>query len=221
MTAQVAPLTRRRAAPLTLERGFWSAGQALIGGVDEVGRGPLAGPVVAAAVVLHAAAAERRGFLRGVTDSKQLGERDRFDAYLEILDAALAVGVCRIEAWDIDRENILQSTRRAMRGAVARLGVRPGHLLIDGNVRIDSDIPQTTVVGGDGKSRTIAAASVVAKVVRDAIMRRLDRVSPAYGFASNKGYATADHIRAIHAVGPSPFHRRSFLGFYEAPRLPF
>lgn len=184
-----------------------------------MGRGPLAGPVVAAAVVLPEPSGKR--FLPGVTDSKLLSESERFDLYLGILQTALFVGVCRVEPWDIDRENILKSSLRAMRGALARLPEKPGHVLVDGNVRIETDLPQTTIVKGDRRSRTVAAASIVAKVTRDAIMRKLHHRVPEYGFAQNKGYATAEHVQAILARGPSPFHRRSFLSFYEAPRLPF
>ena len=212
--------TKPRAAPLTLERQLVAAGHRRVCGIDEVGRGPLAGPVVAAAVIFSAEDVDRRR-APAVTDSKLLTERERFDLFLAILETAEAVGVCRVEPWDIDRDNILKSAHRAMLGAVGRLGLEPDHLLVDGNASLPCDLPQTTVVKGDRKSRSVAAASVVAKVTRDAIMRDLDPLAPAYGFARNKGYATADHRAAIEARGPSPFHRRSFLGFYQAPTLPF
>ena len=159
--------------------------------------------------------------MEGVTDSKLLSERERFEAFLSILDTADQVATCRVEAFAIDRSNILNATLGAMRGAVSRLPRKPHHLLIDGNHALEMNLPETTIVKGDRKSRSIAAASIVAKVVRDAEMRRLDNLTPGYGFKQNKGYPTAFHRQAVLRLGPSPFHRQSFLGFYREPALPF
>ncbi len=125
-----------------------------------------------------------------------------------------------MEAYAIDRMNILNAALEAMRGAVRRLPTPPHHLLVDGNCPLEMALPETTIVKGDRRSRSIAAASIVAKVVRDSEMRRLDNLAPDYGFQQNKGYATALHRKAVLRLGPTPFHRQSFLGFYREPALP-
>jgi ribonuclease HII len=184
-----------------------------IAGVDEAGRGPLAGPVTAAAVIL-----DRRRLPRGVNDSKALDAETREEIYEEIMSRALAVSVAFGTVAEIDTINIRQATFAAMRRACAALSMRPGHILIDG-----CDVPDRLVcsgeaiVKGDAKSISIAAASIVAKVTRDRLMRRLAHHHPAYGFERHSGYATTFHVAAIAKNGPSPFHRMSFSPFRVAP----
>jgi ribonuclease HII len=183
-------------------RGFRS-----IAGVDEVGRGALFGPVVAAAVILPA----RLGSLAraGLKDSKQLTREEREKLDRRIRSMALAVSVAEVDAETIDRVNIYQATRIAMFEAVVGLTIAPDHLLIDA-MRLDHPCPQTRLFYGDALSLSIAAASVVAKVHRDRRMRELDAAHPGYGLASHKGYATPEHRRSLAALGPCPLHRRSF-----------
>ena len=183
-------------------------GYRAIAGIDEAGRGPLAGPVVAAAVILP-----EEFELPGLTDSKQLSATARERLYPLIRAQALAVGIGVARAEEIDRINILQATLRSMQRAVGRLAVPADFLLIDGNVPVP--LPQQTLVKGDSRSLSIAAASVVAKVVRDRIMTTYDRLFPGYGFASHKGYGSDAHRRAIAHLGPSPCHRRTFGGVRE------
>lgn len=189
------------------EQALRYRGFSRIAGVDEVGRGALFGPVVAAAVVLP----KKVGVLSrmGLKDSKQLTreERERLDR--KVRQVALAVGVAEVAAEDIDRLNIYQATRLAMRNAVEQLGVEPDHLIIDAMV-LDHPCPQTKLFYGDALCLSIAAASVVAKVHRDALLRDLDRVYPQYGLAAHKGYATPEHRRALTIHGPTSLHRRSF-----------
>lgn len=178
-------------------------------GIDEAGRGPLAGPVVAAAVVFRAGT-----FIPGVDDSKKLTPRARAGLFDQIMSRALAVGVGSVDNTVIDGINILNATFLAMDRAVGSLGIRPGHLIVDGNLfrpgTATSGIPFTTVVGGDGVCFSVAAASIVAKVTRDRLMEEFDREYPGYGFARHKGYGTADHRAAILRLGVCPIHRRSF-----------
>ncbi len=173
-------------------------------GVDEVGVGPLAGPVVAAAVVLP-----DRVSLRGLDDSKKLRPQDRERLDGEIRAQAVAVSIGEASSAEIDRVNILQATLLAMRRAVEALGTLD-HVLVDARTIPGVPVPQTPIVGGDGRDGTIAAASIVAKVHRDALMRRLDARHPGYGFARHKGYGTEDHLRALARLGPTREHRRSF-----------
>ncbi len=184
----------------------------LVCGVDEAGRGPLAGPVVAGAVILP----EDCEILY-LNDSKQLTEKRREELYGEIRDKAVAWAVGMASPARIDEINILQATYEAMREAIASLGTAPGVLLCDA-VRIPGiAIPQVPIIGGDAKSLSIAAASVMAKVTRDHLMREYDRIMPQYGFASHKGYGSAAHIAALKEYGPSPIHRKTFIGhFVEA-----
>lgn len=180
----------------------------LICGIDEAGRGPLAGPVVAAAVVWPLGASE----LPGVDDSKKLSARKRELLFPKIMDGALAVGVGIIDEGRIDEINILQATFEAMRQAVAGLGVRPDRLLVDGNREIPGiDIDQVAIVHGDATEYSIAAASIIAKVTRDRIMIEYDKLYPEYGFARHKGYGTQAHMDAISTYGPCPIHRKTFL----------
>lgn len=195
------------------ERGLLSLGVEAIAGVDEAGRGPLAGPVVAAAVVLPVQwiRAGLPAELRGLNDSKQLSEsqRERFFAVLTACPA-VRIAVAQVDADSIDQLNILQATHRAMNEALTRLTPAPAHALVDGRRVPSLVLPQTPLVKGDARSFSIAAASVIAKVTRDHLMRELDRLYPAYGFAEHKGYATARHLAALARHGPCPIHRRSF-----------
>ena len=178
---------------------------ATVAGVDEAGRGPLAGPVVAAAVVLG------DGKWDGINDSKQLDAEKRESLYARVLEGARAFRWCVIGSRAIDRGNIRRASLEAMRRSVAGLSVLPSVVLVDG-IDIVPGLAHTqhAVVDGDARMLSIAAASVVAKVVRDRIMRRLDRVWPAYGFARHKGYSTPEHLDAIERLGPCPIHRYSF-----------
>lgn len=197
----------------TRENSLWLEGFARVGGVDEAGRGPLAGPVVAACVVLPV---EVPAALDGLTDSKQL-TAERREAYFEALRTyALAIGVGEASPAEIDEINILQATFLAMRRAIAAIDA-PDFVLVDGNRRIrDLDLPQETIVKGDGKVLCIAAASVVAKVTRDRQLIALDVAFPGYGFARHKGYGTAAHYAALRALGPTAQHRQSFLRSFNA-----
>lgn len=176
-------------------------------GIDEAGRGPLAGPVVAGAVILP-----RDCEILYLNDSKQLSEKRREALFDEIREKAVAYGIGMASPTRIDEINILQATYEAMRQAVAKLDPAPQVLLNDA-VRIPGiDLPQVPIIKGDAKSLSIAAASVLAKVTRDRLMREYDKVMPEYGFASHKGYGSAAHIEAIRKYGPSPIHRQSFIG---------
>jgi ribonuclease HII len=195
------------------ERGLHSRGITRIAGVDEAGRGPLAGPVVAAAAILPASWLETglpEG-LEGLNDSKQLTEaqRERFFAIIHSMPE-ITWAVAQVEAPVIDTINILQATHRAMRQALAKLRPPPEHVLIDGNHVGLVEFPQTAVVKGDARSYSIAAASVLAKVTRDRLMLAYDQTWPAYGFAAHKGYGTERHLAAIAQHGPCPIHRKSF-----------
>jgi ribonuclease HII len=182
-------------------------GYKVIAGVDEVGRGALYGPVVAAAVVLP----EKVGILArmGLTDSKQLDREQREKLDRKIRSMALAVGVAEVDAETIDRINIYQASRMAMLMAVEQLAVEPDHLILDAML-IDHKCAQTKLYYGDALCLSVAAASVVAKVYRDGKMREYDKLHPQYGLASHKGYATPEHRKALKEHGPSPLHRRSF-----------
>src|ERR1051325_5663710 len=190
------------------EREAWGAGLRVVAGVDEVGRGALAGPVVAAAVIL-----DPQRVPAGLDDSKRLTRLQREAREREILDTALSCVVARVEAEEVDRINILQATLAAMRSAIERLEPAADLVLVDGNVAIPGYCrAQRTIIGGDGASVSIAAASIVAKVARDRLMRELDRVWEGYGFSSHVGYVTRAHLAAIRRLGPSPIHRRTFRG---------
>ncbi len=198
---------------LVFEREALSEGFTRIAGVDEAGRGPLAGNVVAGAVVLPEGVT-----IKGLTDSKKLSEASRERLFPIIHEVALAVGVGEATPAEIDRINILQATRLAMRRAVDALGAAPGLLLIDGNKTIDWPGDQKTIVKGDAQSLSIAAASVIAKVTRDRQLMRMAEAYPAYGFEKHKGYPTRDHLEAIATHGPTPHHRMTFRGVRrEAP----
>ncbi len=188
-------------------------GYCKIAGIDEAGRGPLAGPVVAAAVILPT------GFnLSQVNDSKKLTETVRNRLFDQIYSSAIAVGVGVSDSAAIDKINILQATLRAMEEAVSRLSEKPDYLLIDGISRTALNIPQKTIKKGDSLSYSIAAASIIAKVTRDRMMEEYDRSYPGYGLAGHKGYGSASHLAAIASLGPTPIHRLTFRGVREHVR---
>ncbi len=199
------PLTFLEFEEQARQRGFQS-----VAGIDEAGRGPLAGPVVAAAVILPELFS-----LPGLTDSKKLSERRRQILYPKICQQARAVGIGVASTVEIDRLNILQATLLAMTRAVGRLSQVPDHLLIDGISAVPLNLSQQCIKQGDSRSLSIAAASVVAKVIRDRIMLSFHRQLPTYGFASHKGYGTLQHRTAIAEFGPSTLHRRTFAGVKE------
>ncbi len=176
-----------------------------VAGVDEVGRGPLAGPVYAAAVILDPARLPA-----GLDDSKKMSETRRDKAFDAIMTSALAVGIGVASVEEIDRINILAATMLAMRRAVDGLTIKPVHALVDGNRVPALPCPAEAIVKGDGKVLSIAAASIIAKVTRDRVMCDLDLAFPGYGWARNKGYGTADHMEALARLGPSVHHRTSF-----------
>lgn len=182
------------------------AAYSCICGIDEVGRGPLAGPVVAGAVILP-----KDCSILYLNDSKKLSEKKREELYDKIMEAAVAVGIGYNSPARIDEINILQATYEAMREAVANLSVRPDLLLNDAVTIPKVDIKQVPIIKGDAKSISIAAASIVAKVTRDRLMVKYDEIYPEYGFASHKGYGTAMHRDAIKKYGPTPIHRKSFI----------
>jgi ribonuclease HII len=186
------------------ERAARASGAKVVAGVDEVGRGALFGPVVAAAVILPEGCR-----IPGLRDSKQLIAEERERLARIVQRKALAIAVEEVDAETIDRVNIYQATRLAMTAAVCRLALQPDHLLIDA-MRLDFACSQTSIIYGDSLSISIAAASVVAKVYRDSRMCQLDRDYPQYGLASHKGYSTPEHKQALAAHGPTPLHRRSF-----------
>ena len=193
-----------------LEEELYSKGYTAICGCDEAGRGPLLGPVVAAAVILP------RGFIiEGLDDSKKLTERKREKLYDIIIENAIAYGIAEATPEEIDEYNILNASMLAMRRAVEALGVKADFALIDGNCSRGFEIPTATVVKGDSKSYSIAAASILAKVTRDRGCIELDKLYPEYGIAKHKGYPTKDHMDIVRQIGPAPIHRRSFLGFLD------
>lgn len=194
----------RLAEMLEFDRSRLASG--MIAGVDEAGRGPLAGPVTAAAVVLPEDAV-----IDGLNDSKKLSEKRREELFDVIRDKALAYAVYSVDEKRIDEINILQATFEAMRGAVGALDVIPDLVLVDGNRSPGLELPCETVVKGDSKSMSIAAASILAKVTRDRYMRRIAEIYPGYGFEKHKGYGTKAHYEAIERLGICDIHRRTFL----------
>jgi ribonuclease HII len=209
MTRQSAVL-RQDDELLLSERQLRAEGFSWIAGVDEAGRGPLAGSVVAAAVVLPSDVPE----LPGVFDSKQLSEAEREELF-EALYAlpGIRIGVASAEAEEIDRLNILRATHEAMRRAVTKIA-EADFVLVDG-LPVQFTLPSRNIVKGDAKCASIAAASIIAKVTRDREMVQLDEMYPGYGFAKHKGYGTAEHLEALKKLGPSPVHRKSFRPVYE------
>lgn len=190
---------------LDYEKELWEQGWQNIAGIDEVGRGCLFGDVVAAAVVLPQGLV-----LEGVDDSKKLSAKKREALYDIIMEQALAVGIGCVDSLTVDRINIKQAARLAMKQALEQLQVEPDYLLVDAE-KVDSSLPQLAVIHGDALSQSIAAASIIAKVTRDRMCIHWDTQYPEYGLAIHKGYATKQHREALEAYGPTPLHRRSFL----------
>lgn len=191
------------------EQKYRNLGYQHIAGIDEVGRGPLAGPVVTAAVILPS-----DFYLPGLNDSKKLSEQKR-EEYFEIIQSqATAIGVGMIHVDEIDRINIYEATKKAMIAAIVHLNVQPDFLLIDA-VRLDTPYPIEAIIKGDGKSISIAAASIIAKVTRDRLMSDIGKKYPEYGFAKNMGYGTKEHLAAIQKFGITPYHRKSFSPIKE------
>ena len=189
---------------LAYEKELYTQGIQLIAGVDEVGRGPLAGPVVAAAVILPKACK-----IPGLNDSKKIPKSKHKEIYEAVLQNAIAIGIGIKDNQVIDQVNIYEATKLAMREAIGQLEPQPQHLLIDA-MRLDLPIPQTSIIKGDANSLSIAAASIVAKVTRDQMMEEFDRKYPGYDFAQNAGYGTAKHLAGLDQLGVTPIHRRSF-----------
>src|SRR5580658_9968283 len=204
-------LLKKLRCTLRYEKKAWESGAALVAGVDEVGRGSLFGPMVAAAVILE------RGYrIRGLRDSKLLLPERREQLAPRIREHAVAWAVAAGDAARIDQINIYQASRVAMREAVLKLQPGANHLLIDA-MRLDCDLPQQAIIHGDALSASIAAASILAKVERDRMIREWDPVFPAYRLASNKGYSTPHHLAALRQHGPSPLHRQSFAPVWSNP----
>lgn len=192
---------------LDFEREYTAKGFSAICGMDEVGRGPLAGPVVVCALVMPL---EEDKLIDGVDDSKKLTEKRREALYDKILAVAKAVAIVRVEPEEIDEINILEATKKAMRKAVDEIKDKTDLAFVDA-VKLDLPVPEVAIIKGDAKSYNIAAASIIAKVYRDRIMREYAEIYPEYDFASNKGYGTAKHIAALKEFGATPVHRRSFI----------
>lgn len=187
------------------EKKYYQSGVEFIAGIDEVGRGPLAGPVVASAVILP-----KDCKIIGINDSKKLSEKKRQELFYEIKDKAIAIGVGVVSNIVIDEINILQATYEAMRVAISKLEVVPNQLLVDAVTIPDVNIPQEGIIKGDAKSISIAAASIIAKVTRDEMMKKYAEVYDGYFFEKNKGYGSKEHIEAIKNIGLCPIHRKSF-----------
>jgi ribonuclease HII len=205
-------LLKKLHCSLRHEKTAWASGAVMVAGVDEVGRGSLFGPVVAAAVIL-----DRSYRIRGLRDSKLLPAERRELLAPRIREHAIAWAVAAVDAARIDQINIYQASRVAMREAVLRLQPAADHLLIDA-VRIDCDLPQRAIIHGDAVSASIAAASILAKVERDRMMRAWDEVFPEYGLAAHKGYSTPQHLAALLQHGPTPLHRQSFAPVWSNPQ---
>ena len=204
-------LLKRLRCTLKYEKKAWASGASLVAGVDEVGRGSLFGPVVAAAVILDS---EYR--IRGLRDSKLLLPERREILAERIREHAIAWAVAAVDAARIDQINIYQASRVAMREAAMHLQPGPDYLLVDA-VRLDCELPQNAIIHGDALSASIAAASILAKVERDRMICEWDPVFPVYGLASNKGYSTPHHLAALREYGPCPLHRQSFAPVWNAP----
>ncbi|HBA72916.1 MAG: ribonuclease HII [Geobacteraceae bacterium GWC2_55_20] len=215
MTRQDNLFDQLPADTLAYEKFAHTQGFQRIAGVDEVGRGPLAGPVMAAAVILPPGLQ-----IPGIDDSKKLSPLKREILFDVITSKALAIGTGIVEPEVIDSINILQATRLAMLNAVGQLSPLPDFLLIDGITPINTSIPQKTIKKGDSLSLSIAAASIIAKVTRDRLMVEMDKLYPGYGFAGHKGYGSALHLEAIRRLGPCPIHRLTFGGVKEHVQCP-
>jgi ribonuclease HII len=204
-------LLKRLRCTVRYEKKAWQSGATHVAGVDEVGRGSLFGPVVAAAVILDPAYR-----VRGLRDSKLLPADRREVLDIRIREHAIAWSIAAVDAACIDQINIYQASRVAMRNAVLQLAPAADHLLVDA-LRLDCELPQDAIIHGDALSASIAAASILAKVARDRMMREWDAVFPAYGLASHKGYSTPQHLAALRQFGPTPMHRQSFAPVWQNP----
>ena len=204
-------LLKRLRCTLSFEKRAWAAGADNVAGVDEVGRGSLFGPVVAAAVILDPAYR-----IRGLRDSKLIPAERREELALRIREHSIAWAVAAVDSARIDQVNIYQASRLAMLHAVEQLAPAASYLLVDA-VRLDCELPQQAIIHGDALSASIAAASILAKVERDRMISAWDPVFPVYGLASNKGYCTPRHLAALREYGPSPLHRQSFSPVWSAP----
>lgn len=193
---------------LFFEREMLQLGAQYVAGADEVGRGPFAGPVVAAAVILPL---DEKSLIEGIDDSKKVKEGERKRLAQLIRERAVAYCICEEDNRTIDRINILQATKLCMKRAVEGLGVQPDVVLIDGNFKIDIALPQQSIIKGDALSYSIGAASILAKVYRDELMEKYDKIYPGYGFAQHKGYGTKMHRDAIEELGLCEIHRRTFI----------
>ncbi len=191
---------------IDFDNSFRRNGITLLAGVDEAGRGPLAGPVVAAAVIFN-----KKTIIKEVDDSKKITEKRREELFDKIISESLAYGIAVIGVEKIEEINILQSALTAMKIAVSKMSVKPEIILVDGNKLFPSDVPAKAIVKGDGKSFSIGAASILAKVWRDRLMVKAAEEYPEYGWERNKGYGTKEHIEAIKKYGITPFHRKKFL----------
>ena len=189
---------------LSYEKELYAQGISLIAGVDEVGRGPLAGPVVAAAVILP-----KNCKIKGLNDSKKIPKKKHEEIFQAVKDKALAIGIGIMDNHVIDQVNIYEATKLAMKEAISKLDLQPEHLLIDA-MKLDLPITQTSIIKGDAKSLSIAAASIIAKVTRDKIMANYDKEFPGYDFAQNAGYGTTKHLEGLEKHGVTPIHRKSF-----------
>ena len=206
MAARIDPV-QKYAEMSAYENRYLEQGKRMIAGMDEAGRGPLAGPVVAACVIL-----DPEKPVYGVNDSKKLSPKKRAELKKAIEENAVAIGVGIVDEKTIDEINILEATKLAMKKAVEALGIVPDVILIDALKIPSIPVPQEGIIKGDALSVSIAAASIIAKETRDDILRQIDEMYPQYGFASHKGYGTAQHIQAIRTYGPLPIHRKTFIG---------
>lgn len=189
-----------------IDEDFFKKGVKYVAGIDEAGRGPLAGPVVVACVIMP-----ENSMIEGVNDSKKISEKKREALYDKILEEAICYGIGIINQEEIDELNILRATKKGLTTALTKMEIKPNVILVDALTGIDTlGIPYKSIIKGDANSYSIAAASILAKVTRDRIMREWDKVYPEYGFAGHKGYGTAKHIAAIKEYGLCPLHRRSF-----------
>lgn len=190
-----------------IDKEFFDKGLSYIAGIDEAGRGPLAGPVVVACVIMP-----KDSMIEGINDSKKISEKKREILYDKILEEAVSYGVGIVNQEEIDEINILQATKKALTEAVKSMEIKPQVILVDALTGIDTiGIPYKSIIKGDAKSYSIGAASIIAKVTRDRIMREWDKVYPQYGFAGHKGYGTAKHMQAIREYGICPLHRKTFV----------
>lgn len=194
-------------AAIAFEQPYLQPNWQYVAGADEVGRGPLAGPVVVVCAVMN-----RERVVPGIRDSKKLSEKKRNALFPLIQEQAISVGIGRVEPAEIDRINILNATRAAFAQAIDGLDVQPDFLFLDAISGLHISTPHAILVKGDDKAYTIGCASILAKVIRDNYMIEMDKVYPEYGFMRNKGYGTAEHVAALKKYGPCPIHRRSFIG---------